>query len=87
MSAKVEVDWPLVAVTLPDGRLYVRMCVDRALALKVIESGGDDDVVHATTPNCRIEVSFHKSRAAAEAALGNEIQRGILAGAPPRGSA
>ncbi len=63
------------------------MCVDRALALKVIESGGADDVVHATTPNCRIEISFHESLAAAEAALENEIQRGILAGAPARGRA
>ena len=87
MSAKVQTAWPLVVATLPDGRLFVRMCIDRALALKVIKAGGDDDVVHATTPDCRIEVSFHKSRAAAEAALQNEIERGILAGATARGRA
>ena len=87
MSGKVETAWPVVIAEGPGGRLFIRMFVDRALALKVIEAGGDDDVVHATTPKCRIEVSFHESLAAADAALENEIQRGFLAGAPPRGRA
>jgi hypothetical protein len=70
-------------VIVPDdaGGLLIRGCVGRAAALKILRGRKADDVISIHLAGLRIEFSFHDSIEAAEAALKDAVQRGVLAGA------
>lgn len=87
MNTRANRTFPLFVTMTPGGEVFVRCFVDRAVALQVIEARDDDEVYFIGDAGVRIEISFHESVAAADAALVSAVQRGVLAGTPARGRA
>lgn len=79
--------WPVLVVPDGAGRCLIRGCVGRAEALRILQGRQADDVLVIQVGGVRIEISFHDSIEAADAALKDATVRGVLTGAPAKGRA